>query len=93
MYFAIQRIAAAVRDAARFHAAPVELQGDEAARARTRAFFLALLEDALAELPEAVVPEPLREALASGAAVGPDAGRWLPLVVDWLAQECARSSL
>lgn len=93
MYFAIQRIAAAVRDAARFHAAPLELQGGEAARARTQAFFLAIAEDALAELPTAAIPDPLRDALASGAAVGPEAGRWLPLVLEWLAQECARSSL
>ena len=91
MYFAVQRIAAAVRDAARFHAAPPELRGGEAAVARTEAYFLALLHDALAELTPTAVPEPLRDALASGAAVGPEAGRWLPLVVEWLAQECARS--
>lgn len=89
MYFAVQRIAAAVRDAARFHAAPIELQGDRAARARTQAFFRALVEDALAELPKTAVPEPLREALASGTAVGPEAGRWLSPVVEWLAHECA----
>jgi hypothetical protein len=92
VYFAVQRIAAAVRDAARFHAAPAELRGDEAAAARTQAFFVALLEDALAELPADAVPEILRGALESGAAVGPEADRWLPLVVEWLAQECARSS-
>lgn len=91
MYFSVQRIAAAVRDAARFHAAPVELRGDAEAVARTQAYFLALVEDALAELPADAVPKSLREALASGAAVGPQAGDWLPLVVDWLAQECARS--
>lgn len=92
MYLAVQRIAATVRDAARFHAAPIELQGDPTARARTQAFFRALVEDALAELPKTAMPEPLRDALASGTAVGPEARRWLPPVVEWLAQECARSS-
>lgn len=91
MYFAAQRVAAAVRDAARFHAAPPELRGGDVAVARTQAFFQALVEDALEELPAGAVPEDLREALVSGEAVGPDAQRWLPPVLGWLAVVCRTS--
>lgn len=91
MYFAAQRVAAAVRDAARFHAAPPEQRGGEVAVARTQAFFQALVEDALNELPTDAVPADLRAALASGEAVGPDAERWLAPVIDWLAAVCRTS--
>lgn len=91
MYFAAQRVAAAVRDAARFHAAPPELRGGEVAVARTQAFFHALVDDALNELPVDAVPEDLRAALVSGEAIGPDAQRWLAPVLDWLAAVCRTS--
>ena len=91
MYFAAQRVAAAVRDAARFHAAPPELRGCEANAARTQAFFQALVDDALEELPAGSIPSDLRAALASGEAVGPDAHRWLDPVLDWLAAACRMS--
>lgn len=91
MYFAAQRAAAAVRDAARFQAAPPELRGGEANVTRTRAFFQALVDDALEELPDGSIPSDLQAALASGEAVGPEAQRWLAPVLDWLTAACRTS--
>ncbi|MBL8297784.1 MAG: hypothetical protein JNN30_05480 [Rhodanobacteraceae bacterium] len=82
-YFSIQRVAALVVEAAAPHRPgfdPSERLGRE-------------LRRVLADLPTAAIPDELHAALASGAAVGPDAARWLPRVQRWLADECARSSL
>lgn len=51
------------------------------------------LRRVLADLPSAKVPEELRAALTSGAAVGPEAAQWLPRLRQWLADECARSDV
>lgn len=91
MYFAAQRVAAAVRDAARFHATPPELRGGEVAVARTQVFFQGQVDDALQELPAGSVPEDLRAALVSGEAIGPEAQHWLAPVLEWLAAVCRTS--
>lgn len=49
------------------------------------------LRRTLGEIPADRVPAGLRDALASGAAVGPDAAQWLPPLRQWLADECVRS--
>lgn len=88
MYFAVQSIAGAVRDAARLHAAPPALTGGEERLKRALAHFHAQVLQALRDIPEDRVPAVLRVALVSGEAVGPDAARWLPAAVDWLAEAC-----
>jgi len=88
VYFAVQSIAGAVRDAARLHAAPPALTGGAEGLARACAHFHAQILQALWDIPEERVPAALRGALVSGEAVGPDAARWLPAAVDWLAEAC-----
>ncbi|MBN8741083.1 MAG: hypothetical protein BGP24_20070 [Lysobacterales bacterium 69-70] len=88
MYFALQSIAGAVRDAARLHAAPPALTGGEEGLKRARAHFHAQVLQSLRGIPADRVPGALRDALVSGEAVGPDAARWLPAAVDWLARAC-----
>lgn len=83
MYFTVQRVAALVAEAAAPHRPgfdPSERLGYE-------------LRRVLAELPADAVPEELRAALASGAAVGSEAALWLPRVRQWLADECARTEV
>jgi hypothetical protein len=88
MYFAVQSIAGAVRDAARLHAAPSALAGGAEGLARASAHFHAQVLQALRGIPAERVPPDLRDALVSGEAVGPDGARWLPAAVDWLARAC-----
>ena len=49
------------------------------------------LQRIVADLPSEAIPEPLREALTSGAVVGPEAAIWLPMLRAWLTAECRRS--
>lgn len=86
MNFPRIRILQAVRAAIRLHATPA-LASDSPARLRVEAFLAALVEDALAQLPRGTLPADLREALASGEAVGPKATFWWPRVCGWFEAE------
>lgn len=81
MYFLIQQIASLVADAA----APRPARFDPRPRLQQD------LQRLLVDVPDDDLPAELREALRSGAVVGPYAADWLPKVRDWLTRECARN--
>lgn len=81
LYFEVQRIVALVAEAA----APHPLHFDPEFRLRQE------LRRALRDIPESGLPADLSNALLSGEVVGPGATRWLPVVRDWLTQECQRT--
>lgn len=83
MYFTVQRVVALVAEAA----APRRPGFDPSERLNFE------LRRVLADLPAARVPDELRAALDSGAAVGPEAAQWLPRLRQWLADECACSDV
>lgn len=83
MYFEIQRIASLVAEAAQPH----RLGFDPEFRLRQE------LKRVLRDVPDDAAPPELRDALLSGAIVGPAASRWLPVVRDWLTQECQRTGV
>lgn len=83
MYFHIQRIAALVQEAATPRSAGFDPRPRLAQELRRIA----------ASLPPEAIPEALRTVLLTGEAVGPEAGRWLPIVQTWLADECARTGV
>lgn len=83
MYFEIQRIAGLVQEAA----------NPRPARFDPRPRLAQELRRIAASLPPEAIPEALRTVLLTGEAVGPEAGRWLPVVQTWLADECARTGV
>lgn len=83
MYFEIQRIASLVAGAAQPHRPGF----DPEFRLRQE------LRRVLRDVPEDALPADLRDALLSGAVVGPAASRWLPVIRDWLTQECQRTGV
>lgn len=83
MYFEIQRVASLVAEAAQAHRPGF----DPEFRLRQE------LQRVLRDIPDDAPPPALRDALLSGAVVGPAASRWLPVVRDWLSQECKRTEV
>jgi hypothetical protein len=83
VYFQIQRIASLVAEAAQPHRSGFEPEF----RLRQE------LRRVLRDVSEEAVPADLREALISGAIVGPAASRWLPVVRAWLETECQRTGV
>lgn len=83
MYFHIQRIAALAQEAA----TPRPACFDPRPRLAQE------LRRIVASLPPEAIPETLRAVLLTGEAVGAEAGRWLPQVRQWLADECGRTAL
>lgn len=83
MYFEIQRVAALVAEAA----APHRPGFDPEFRLRQE------LKRVLRDVPDDAAPPDLRDALVTGAVVGPAAGRWLPVVRRWLETECKRTEV
>lgn len=83
MYFEIQRICSLVAEAASPHASGF----DPEFRLRQE------LRRVLLDVPDDAPPAALREALLSGAVVGPAADRWLPAVREWLTNECKRTGV
>jgi hypothetical protein len=81
-YFGIQRIAALVAEAA----APRPADFNPELRLRQE------LKRVLRDISEGAIPE-LRDAVLSGAAVGPVAQRWLPVVREWLETGCKRTEV
>lgn len=81
MYFEIQRIASLVVEAAQPHRPGFHPEF----RLRQE------LRRVLRDVPENELPAALRDAVISGAVVGPAAPRWLPLVRNWLETECQRT--
>lgn len=81
LYFEIQRIAVLVAEAASTH----RPEFDPEFRLRQE------LRRVLRDVPESAIPAVLRDAVMSGAVVGPEAGRWLPAVREWLESECKRT--
>lgn len=83
MYFEIQRVASLVAEAA----APRLPGFDPEFRLRQE------LRRVLRDVPEDELPAELRDAVISGAVVGPAASKWLPIVRDWLQAECQRAEV
>lgn len=83
MYFQIQRLAALVAEAA----SPHQIGFDPEFRLRQE------LRRVLRDVPDDAPPAELREALLSGAVVGPAAARWLPDIRAWLEMECNRTAI
>jgi hypothetical protein len=83
LYFEIQRIASLVAEAAQPHRAGFEPEF----RLRQE------LRRVLRDVPNDAAPPDLRDALLSGAVVGPAAATWLPAVRRWLADECRRTEV
>lgn len=83
VYFAVQRIAALVAEAAAPHAAGF------APEFRLRQELRRVLRD----VPESAIPADLKDAVISGAVVGLAAPRWLPAVRAWLESECKRTGV
>ncbi|TDR35354.1 hypothetical protein DFR29_1365 [Tahibacter aquaticus] len=82
-YFEIQRVAALVAEAAAPHAPGF----DPTPRLRVE------LQRVLRDVPEVRIPPELRDALLTGAVLGPEAARWLPTIRRWLTDECSRTGL
>lgn len=81
LYFEIQRVVSLVAEAA----TPRPPHFNPELRLRQE------LRRVLRDLPESSIPADLRDAVVSGAVVGPEAGRWLPAVREWLETECKRT--
>lgn len=82
-YFEIQRVAAFVAEAA----APRVPGFDPIPRLRVE------LQRVLRDVPEVRIPAELRDALLTGAVLGPEAARWLPAIRTWLSDECTRTGV
>jgi hypothetical protein len=83
VYFEIQRIAGLIQEAA----TPRPTRFDPRPRLAQE------LRRILDSIPPESIPADIRAALLSGEAVGDEAGRWLPQIRQWLADECARTGL
>jgi hypothetical protein len=83
MYFEIQRICSLVAEAA----SPHQVGFDPEFRLRQE------LKRVLRDVPDHGIPEDLRDAVVSGAVVGPAAASWLPVIRTWLETECNRTGV